>query len=216
MRQERPVLEAPPPPPKADGDGDGRWRYGEPPRVDRVALVRFGMILFIVVEAMTFAGLITAFLSIKSSLQPWPPVGQPRYPVEATAINTALLLASGLTMFFFRRSWRRNDGAFGRLTLLLVATTCLGALFVALQGVEWARLINFGLTVTSSVYGSIFYVLIGFHGVHVLSAVSWLGITSGLAVAKRFPQGMLSLEAVGIFWYFVVLVWPVLYGVVYF
>ena len=178
--------------------------------------MRFGMVLFITVEAMIFAGLIAAFVSIKSSLQPWPPVGQPRYPVEATAINTALLLASGLTMFLFRRSWRRNDGAFGRLTLLLLATACLGALFVALQGVEWARLIGYGLTVTSSIYGSIFYVLIGFHAVHVLSAVSWLGITSGRAVVKKFPQGMLSLEAVGIFWYFVVLVWPVLYGVVYF
>ena len=215
MRQERPVLEAPPPPVR-DGDGDGRWRFGEPPRVDRVALVRFGMVLFITVEAMIFAGLIAAFVSIKSSLEPWPPVGQPRYPLEATAINTALLLASGLTMFLFRRSWRRNDGAFGRLTLLLLATVCLGALFVALQGVEWARLIGYGLTVTSSVYGSIFYVLIGFHGAHVLGAVSWLGITSGRAVVKKFPQGMLSLEAVGIFWYFVVLVWPVLYGVVYF
>jgi heme/copper-type cytochrome/quinol oxidase subunit 3 len=174
------------------------------------------MVLFITVEAMTFAGLIAAFLSIKNSLQPWPPVDQPRYPVEATAINTAILLASGLIMVAFRRSWRRDHDAFGKLTFLLLATAFLGALFVALQGVEWARLINYGLTVTSSRYGSIFYVLIGFHAVHVLSAVLWLSITSGLAVAKKFPQGMLGLEAVGIFWYFVVLVWPVLYGVVYF
>jgi len=215
MRQAEPVIEIPPPPIK-DGDGDGRWWDAGAPTVDRVALVRFGMVLFIVVEAMTFAGLISAFVSIKSSLEPWPPVGQPRYPVGATAINTALLLASGLTMFLFRRSWRRSGEAFGRLTLLLLATVLLGALFVALQGVEWARLISYGLTVTSSVYGSIFYVLIGFHGVHVLSAVLWLGITCGRAVAKKFPQGMLSLEAVGIFWYFVVLVWPLLYGVVYF
>ena len=215
MKLERPVIEIPPPPVR-DGDGDGRWGGEGVRRTGRVALVRFGMILFIVVEAMIFAGLISAFVTIKSSLQPWPPVDQPRYPVEATAINTALLLASGLTMLLFRRLWRRNGEALNSLTLLLLATAFLGALFVALQGVEWARLINYGLTVTSSLYGSIFYVLIGFHGVHVLSAVSWLGITAGRAVAKKFPQGMLSLEAVGIFWYFVVLVWPVLYGVVYF
>jgi heme/copper-type cytochrome/quinol oxidase subunit 3 len=215
MRQAEPVTEIPPPPIR-DGDSNGHWRDGGVPGVDRIALVRFGMILFIIVEAMTFAGLITAFLSIKSSLEPWPPVGQPRYPVETTAINTALLLASGLAMLLFRRSWRRSGKSFGRLTLLLLVTAVLGALFLVLQGVEWARLISYGLTVTSSVYGSIFYVLIGFHGVHVLGAVSWLGITCGRAVAKKFPQGMLSLEAVGIFWYFVVLVWPVLYGVVYF
>ena len=163
-----------------------------------------------------FAGLISAFLSIKTSLQPWPPAGQPRYPVGATALNTAILLASGLTMLLFRRSWARKGEPFEKLTFLLLTTAFLGALFVALQGVEWARLINYGLTMKSSTYGAIFYVIIGFHGVHVFSAVLWLGIMSALAVAKKFPQRMLGLEAVGIFWYFVVLVWPVLYGVVYF
>lgn len=162
-----------------------------------------------------FAGLISAFLSIKSSL-PWPPLDQPRYPVEATAVNTAILLASGLTMFLFRRLWHRGDNAAGKLAFLLLTTAFLGAIFLVLQGVEWARLVGYGLTVKSSTYGSIFYVIIGFHAVHVLSAVFWLGITFGLAVAKRFPPGMSSLEAVGMFWYFVVLVWPVLYGVVYF
>ncbi len=205
-----------PAPPAAGSNGDGhRWDGGRP-AFDRVAVAQFGMVLFIVVEAMTFAGLISAFFSIRGSVDFWPPLDQPRYPVQATAINTAILLASGVTMLLFRRVWHRDPDAFGKLTFLLLATAFLGALFVGLQGVEWAQLLGYGLTVTSSSYGSIFYVIIGFHAIHVLAAVLWLCITSGLAVRKKFPPGMLGLETVGIFWYFVVLVWPVLYAVVYF
>ena len=237
MTQQPDVVEVPPPPerrangggqptpspdipapPMASGDGNGygrRWDGGRP-AFDRVAVAQFGMVLFIVVEAMTFAGLISAFFSIRGSVDIWPPLDQPRYPVQATAVNTAILLTSGVTMLLFRRVWHRDPEAFGKLTFLILATAFLGALFVGLQGIEWAQLIGYGLTVTSSSYGSIFYVIIGFHAAHVLAAVLWLCVTSGLAVSKKFTPGMLSLETVGIFWYFVVLVWPVLYGVVYF
>ena len=204
-------------PPSGVGNGDGPYWEDVSPSIDRVALARFGMVLFIVVEAMTFAGLISAFLSIRAGLHEWPPLGQPRYPLEATAINTAILLASGITLYAFRRLYNsENKAGEGKLALLLVATLALGALFVCLQGVEWVRLIDFGLTVTSSTYGSIFYVLIGFHAVHVVGAVLLLSVVTWMAISKKFPRGMASLEAVGLFWFFVVLVWPILYGVVYF
>jgi len=213
--RERPVIDIPTPPVVA-GNGDGRRWEEDGARIDRVALARFGMILVIVVEAMTFAGLISAFMSIKASLPDWPPLDQPRFPIEATAINTAILLASGVTLFFFRRLYREEDSTSGRLTLLLAATALLGALFVGLQGVEWARLIGFGLTVTSSSYGSIFYVIIGFHALHVVCGVLCLGVVTWMAVVRKFPRRMPSLEAVAVFWFFVVLVWPILYAVVYF
>ena len=203
-------------PPVGTGNGAGQWGAENGPSIDRVALARFGMILVIVVEAMTFAGLISAYLSFKASLLEWPPLDQPRYPIAATAIITAVLLASGLTLFVFRRWYQREDTTSGKLTSLLVATTLLGALFVGLQGVEWARLIGFGLTVTSSTYGSIFYVIIGFHALHVVTGVLCLGVVTWMAVANKFPRRMPSLEAVSVFWFFVVLVWPILYGVVYF
>ncbi len=213
--RERLVIDVPTPPSVAE-NGGGPWWEEDSVRIDRVALARFGMILVIVVEAMTFAGLISAFLSIKASLPEWPPLDQPRFPIEATAINTAILLASGVTLFFFRRLYREEDSTSGRLTLLLAATALLGALFVGLQGVEWARLIRFGLTVTSSSYGSIFYVIIGFHALHVVCGVLCLSAVTWMAVGRNFPRRMPSLEAVAVFWFFVVLVWPVLYAVVYF
>ena len=112
--------------------------------------------------------------------------------------------------------YRKPDTSVAVLTSLLVVTLALGSLFVGLQGIEWVRLIGYGLTVTSSSYGSIFYVLIGFHAIHVLTGVLFLALVTVFAVRNRFPRGTASMEAVSLFWYFVVLVWPVLYGVVYF
>ena len=192
------------------------WEEDGRPRIDRVALARFGIILVIVVEAMTFGGLISAFLSIKASLHEWPPLDQPRFPMAATAINTAILLASGVTLFFFRRQYRQEESTSRQLTSLLAATALLGTLFVSLQGVEWARLIGYGLTITSSSYGSIFYVIIGFHALHVVCGLLCLGIVSWVAVTSNFPRRLASLEVVSFFWFFVVLVWPILYGIVYF
>ena len=182
---ERPVL---PTRPRRLETGTGLIGKILGPSIDRIALARFGMVLFIVVEAMTFAGLISAFLSIRAGWHEWPPLGQPRYPLEATAINTAILLASGVTLYAFRRLYNsENKVGEGKLALLLVATLALGALFVCLQGVEWVRLIDFGLTVTSSSYGSIFYVLIGFHAIHVVCAVLLLSVVTWMAICQQVP-----------------------------
>ena len=203
-------------PPAGMVNGGHSWQPDDQPYINRVAVARFGMVLVIVVEAMTFAGLISAFLSIRTSLDFWPPLDQPRFPVVATAINTAVLLASGVTMFLFMWRYRKPDASVHTLTLLLVITLALGGLFVGLQGIEWVRLIGYGLTVTSSSYGSIFYVLIGFHAIHVLTAVLCLALVTVNLLTKQFPRRSAGMEAASIFWYFVVLVWPILYGVVYF
>lgn len=203
-------------PPTGMVNGGHGWQPDDRPQINGIAVARFGMVLVIVVEAMTFAGLISAFLSIRTSLDFWPPLDQPRYPVVATAINTAVLLASGVTMLLFMWQYRKPDASVHTLTLLLVVTLALGGLFVGLQGIEWVRLIGYGLTVTSSSYGSIFYVLIGFHAIHVLTAVLCLAVVTVGLLTKQFPRRSAGMEAASIFWYFVVLVWPILYGVVYF
>jgi heme/copper-type cytochrome/quinol oxidase subunit 3 len=160
---------------------------------------RIGALFFIVTEVMFFAGLISAFWVIRFSLTDWPPTGQPRYPVAVTLFNTLFLFASGVTHFFYRRN---------RAPSLFTATVLLGALFLLLQGREWLRLIEFGLTVTSSLYGSIFYVIVGSHAIHATFGLLWL------LFSRRNPAGSVH-ESAGIFWYFVVLIWPVLYLVVY-
>lgn len=96
---------------------------------------------------------------------------------------------------------------------LLVAATLLGGMFVALQGVEWVALIREGLTITSSTYGALFYTIIGAHAAHAVAAIlalAWAALRLGAGTLTRDV-----LSAVAIFWYFVVLVWPFLYFVVY-
>ncbi len=171
-----------------------------------------GMLMFIFTELMFFGGFVSAHTIVRSQTagQMWPPFGQPRLPAEETAINTAALVASGfvllLTWFAFRRDPER-----ARIPLIIAIG--LGAFFVLFQGAEWVALLGEGLTLTSSTYGSFFYVIVGMHGIHALAALlamgwAWYRLDRGLLDAHQ-------LATVSAFWYFVVLVWPILYWRVY-
>jgi heme/copper-type cytochrome/quinol oxidase subunit 3 len=172
-----------------------------------------GMAIFIATEAMFFAALISAFVVLRVQALDWPPFDQPRLPVGVTGVNTAILLLSGCTMHLALRSVR---AAGTRLTQWLLATALLGALFLAIQGYEWVRLVGFGLTTSSSLYGATFYALVGAHGLHVLAALVAL-----VAVTVRGHRGHYGrVEHTGLamchlYWLFVVAVWPILYALVY-
>ncbi|MEZ4316941.1 MAG: heme-copper oxidase subunit III [Myxococcota bacterium] len=171
-----------------------------------------GMIFFILAEIMLFSGFVSGFAIIKANApgSVWPPPGQPRLPVESTGFNTLLLLASGAVLFYAGRRYKESPDA---AKLPFIGAILLGASFVGLQGREWAALLADGLTFTSSSYGSFFYMIVGCHALHAVSAIIalvWL-------VARLF-RGTLSDEAFiagRMFWYFVVLVWPFLYWQVY-
>jgi heme/copper-type cytochrome/quinol oxidase subunit 3 len=165
-------------------------------------------------ETMFFAGLIGAYIVFRVAAAIWPPPFQPRLPVGVTGVNTLILLASAVTMRRSLRAVRANDR--NKLIRLLAYTAALGATFLAVQGFEWIRLIHFGLTVSSSVYGGLFYTLIGFHALHVLGALIWLLVVVMLARHGRFSkEHYVGLQTCGMFWTFVVALWPVLYGLVY-
>ena len=173
----------------------------------------FGMLIFMVTEAMFFAGLISAYMVIRAGIEEWPPWGQPRLPVVATAFNTVVLLASGFIMGHSRACFKKNELALGRRWLGI--SILLGAFFLVFQGYEWIQLLKFGFTLSSSVYGGLFYLLIGAHGFHVMGALAiliyaWYRIkTQGNPIT---PEGLFPFQ---LLWYFVVCVWPVLYVLVY-
>lgn len=169
-----------------------------------------GTLIFIVTELMLFVGFISAFTITRAAYNTWPPIGQPRLPAQETLVNTAALLASGVVLFFANRAFVRKSANTGRL---LLSALLLGVFFVAFQGVEWARLLKDGLTMTSSNHGAFFYLIIGTHGLHAVGAIIALGI-----VYLKFLRGTLqhsTFLATQAFWYFVVGVWPVLYLRVY-
>jgi cytochrome c oxidase subunit 3 len=171
-------------------------------------------VMFLGAEAMFFAGLIGAFIVFRIGSSIWPPPFQPRLPVGITGVNTMVLLASAITMHMALRAVRA--GAIDRAKRMLAVTAALGGVFLLIQGYEWARLIHFGLTLSSSIYGGLFYTLIGFHAFHVAGALVWLIVVFVRANGGHFSrQRNTGLQVCAMYWTFVVALWPILYGLVY-
>lgn len=172
-----------------------------------------GTMILVATEAMFFSGLLSAFIIVKAGIKPtmWPPPWQPRLPVEATAVNTGVLVVSGLLMLLAGAARFRKTGMAHRG--LYVTATLLGAFFVAFQGWEWTLLLREGLTLQSSNHGAFFYLIVGTHALHVVAAL--LALAWG---ARQLSSGRLTrpqLVSIQIFWTFVVSLWPVLYVLVY-
>jgi heme/copper-type cytochrome/quinol oxidase subunit 3 len=171
-----------------------------------------GMLLFIFTEVMFFAGLVSAHAIVRSQAagQMWPPYGQPRLPVQETAINSLALLVSGVVLVLTWYAYRREPSG-ARIPLLL--SIVLGLVFVSMQGVEWAALLADGLTLQSSTYGGFFYLIVGSHALHAVGALGGLVWAFDRLDKNRLTSSQLA--TVSAFWYFVVLVWPLLYWKVY-
>ncbi len=203
----------PPSPPPANGGGGGdHGASSGGPFFDNVVLAT---LFFIGAETMLFAGLVFGFWILKVAAAVWPPPLQPRLPVVVTGLNTLVLLGSSVAVIAAVRSLGGGGGRRHVVRRLALAAG-LGALFLVVQGYEWVRLVRFGLTVSSGVYGATFYTLIGAHGLHVLVALAWLGTTVVLASRGRLLDGRRAVvRACAMYWHFVVALWPILYVSVY-
>jgi cytochrome c oxidase subunit 3 len=191
-----------------------RRRPPSQPAAPAISNARLAMVVLIVGESMLFVGLIGGYLVFRLAARDWPPPDQPRLPLVMTALNTLVLFASVIPMARALPAVRGGDRrALGRA----VETTALaGLLFLVVQGLEWVRLVRHGLTLASSAYGSIFYVLVGCHGLHVLAAVTWLAVTAVLVRRGAFSAARHdALEMCAIYWYFVCALWVVLFPLVY-
>ncbi len=172
-----------------------------------------GITVFCLTETMFFAGLISAhtlFRMQTTATDGWPPPGQPRLPIEETALNSAALLASGVFLFVAHQRYRAAASTAMRPML---ASLLLGAFFVIFQGVEWVALLGEGLTMTSSAHGGFFYLIVGMHAIHAAAGLLVLGWA--YLRLRRAELVLSQLLTVEIFWYFVVLLWPILYWRVY-
>lgn len=170
------------------------------------------MIIFVVLEIMFFAALMSAHTIARATAfgGVWPPAGQPRLPVERTAFNTVVLLLSGILLFL---ASRRARNGYEKAHAYLAGAIATGIAFVLLQGVEWVALLREGLTMTSSAHGAFFYLIVGAHALHAVVAIAVLA-----AIYFPMRRGTLApstFAATQVFWYFVVLLWPVIYLRVY-
>lgn len=192
---------------------DAAQVHAVPRRTPIIANGVLGMMIFVFTEIMLFAGLVSAFVIAKADAGPaWPPPHQPRLPAGETAINTLALLASGVLLYLALRAQKEAANA-KKTRRLLLTSILLGAFFVAFQGAEWVGLLGQGLTLTTSVHSSFFYMIVGTHGIHAVAAIIGMSWVYGQLVRGKMTRTMLSTAAV--FWYFVVGIWPLLYVQVY-
>ena len=115
-----------------------------------------------------------------------------------------------------RAKRRARAGARARATGALALTALLGAAFLGAQGAEWARLLRFGLSAPSGIYGGMFYAVVGAHAAHVLGALVWLLAVLFIGPLRRGAvAGGDGLSLLSLYWCFVVALWPFLYALLY-
>jgi heme/copper-type cytochrome/quinol oxidase subunit 3 len=172
-----------------------------------------GTLIFVVAEVMFFVGMISAFTISRAGAPAgtWPVPGQPTLPAEATALNTVALVLSGVLLLVGQVLFSKKHAAAKWLVLMAWA---LGLGFVVLQGREWSQLLSAGLTMTSSRLGAFFYLIVGMHGLHAIGALVALGMAAVQLLRDRLEGGLFF--GAQVFWYFVVLMWPIIYARVYF
>lgn len=172
----------------------------------------FGLYVFLVCDSMTFIGFFAALLIYRSFMPVWPPEGTPELELLIPIVNTVILVASSFVMHEGQKALK-NDDVPG-LQKWFAITAAMGALFIAGQGYEYFHA-EFGLT--TNLFASCFYVLTGFHGLHVITGVLLI-----LCVLWRSRQAdhyssssHFGVEAAEIYWHFVDVIWLVLFVLVY-
>nr|APL97258.1 cytochrome c oxidase subunit III [Linevichella vortex] len=179
--------------------------------------LRLGVLLFIISEILFFFAFFWAFFH--SSLTPsvqlgavWPPFSiSPFNPFQVPLLNTAILLASGVTVTWAHHSvvenlhTQSNQG--------LITTVALGLYFTFLQALEYMEA---PFTIADSVYGTTFFVATGFHGLHVIIGTTFLAVCLVRLLNAHFSSHHhTGLEAAIWYWHFVDVVWLFLFTVIY-
>ncbi len=173
-----------------------------------------GMILFIASETMFFGGLFGAYFTLRAVTPEWPPPGTPELDVVLSAVLTGILVLSSVTMQF--AVWAVRKGNRPALIRWLAVTITLGAVFLIGQGYEYFHLLNEGFRLSSSVYGSLFYTMTGFHGLHVFGGVVFLAVLLLRAAGGQFtPTRHDPIEMGSYYWHFVDVVWIGLWATLY-
>ena len=179
--------------------------------------LRWGIVLFIISEVIFFFSFFWAFFHRRLAPTPdigctWPPAGiTPINPFSIPLLNTGVLLASGVTVTYAHHALIEGSRRDAEWALFL--TICLGVYFTALQLEEY-HCATF--TIADRVYGSVFFVATGFHGLHVIIGTTFLAVCLARTMRHHFSTGHhFGFEAAAWYWHFVDVVWVFLYLCIY-
>ena len=179
---------------------------------------KLGMWIFLAGDAVGFGTLLAAYGGMRATSADWPNPYEV-LGINLTAVMTFLLICSSVTMVKALEWLGRGDR--GRCRLFLLLTALGGAIFVSLQAYEWTHLIGTGLHINgnpwgAALFGASFFIVTGFHGLHVSGGVIYL-LAMIRWVGNR-PEPVASYNAVeiaGLYWHFVDLVWIMVFTFMY-
>ena len=178
-------------------------------------MVSVGTIVWLSSELMFFAGLFAMYFTARAQAGgDWPP--KPTELNLALAVPvTLVLIASSFTCQMGVFAAERGD-VFG-LRRWYTLTFAMGLFFVLGQAYEYYHLVEEGTSISSNVYGSVFYITTGFHGLHVIGGlIAFIFLIGRTLVSKFTPAQATAAIVVSYYWHFVDVVWIALFFIVYF
>jgi cytochrome c oxidase subunit 3/cytochrome o ubiquinol oxidase subunit 3 len=174
---------------------------------------KLAMWVFLASECLLFGALISAYVLYRGRDETGP-FPSDVFDIPYTSVSSFVLLASSLTMVLALAAAQKHDVQ--RMRLWLLATALLGMTFVGGQVYEFTLFHEEGLKISTNLFGTTFYTLTGFHGVHVTVGILMLLSLVGMSMAQRLPaDAAFPVEMVGLYWHFVDIVWIVIFTVVY-
>ena len=176
---------------------------------------KLGMWLFLAGDAMSFGGLIVGYGILRHASNKWP-VPKDVLGINLTAFMTFLLIVSSVWMVLALASIQENNKA--RFNKFLGLTILGGVLFLGCQAYEWTHLLGhrlpeLGISFTNNLFATTFFILTGFHGMHVTGGVIYN--TCVLVAVNRGRYEAKHVEIAGLYWHFVDLVWILIFTFVY-
>ncbi len=169
---------------------------------DRPPLLAVGILIWLGSDLMFFSGLFAAFFTIRAHAAVWPPPGTKLDTIQA-AIFSVVLLASSPT--FQKAVWDEEKGDRRGARIWIVISFILGAAFLGNQGYEWLTLTT---RASTNAYGSLFFIMTGIHGLHVLLGLVAMIFLLGRMKGKAGDPGELNvLQGVSYYWHFVDFMW---------
>jgi cytochrome c oxidase subunit 3/cytochrome o ubiquinol oxidase subunit 3 len=173
---------------------------------------RIGMLCLIAAESAIFVIFLIAYIFYIGKSLSGP---TPRQVLEVPIFNTVCLLSSSLTIHLAVSALQR--GRTGTFKLFWFLTLSLGTIFLFGTGREWHRLIyGAGLTISTNLFGTTYYSLVGLHAFHVLAGLLGLTIVMLLALAAKVTREYAEhVDVFSLYWHFVDVVWVAVFTVVY-
>jgi len=170
-----------------------------------------GMVSFIIAESAIFTIFVVAYLFYLGKSVAGP---TPRDVLEVPVFYTICLLSSSVTIHLAGTRLERNESR--SFVVFWLITILLGATFMFGTAREWRRLIyQHGLTISTNLFGTTYYSLVGLHAFHVTLGLVMLTIVASLSVAADIRRHARRVEVLSLYWHFVDVVWVVVFTVVY-